>query len=210
MSFLTQHRVLVLNSLWQVIGTITPQKAITALNSSNDGINVAAKSINIVYDKNEDGTWNLDEAKEIYALTFEEWMGVPIRDGLDTVIHSPKISIRCPSIIVTNYSKMPMRKFRVTKSVLYDLQKGLCGYSGKKIGIKQGSIEHKHPKSFGGKDTFENLMFVDAEINSRRGNKPLEEVGLKPLFHHKDPKPIPISYTIKDIKHPDWKFFFFK
>ncbi len=211
MSFLDKHNVLVLNSLWQVIGTVTPKQAIVSLNSSIDGISTAAKAINISYKINEDGSPNLNEAEEIRDLNFEEWLQVPIRKGLDEVIHSAKLSIRCPTVIVTtNYSKMPMRKHRASKSVLYELQKGICGLTNKKISMKQANLEHKIPKSHGGKETFENLMVVDKEINSKRGNKPYEQLGLKPLFHHREPKPIPASYTIKEIKHPDWKFFFYK
>jgi hypothetical protein len=204
---LNKNSVLVLNSCWQPIGVISVKKALIAINSTSQDDGFAAKSIDIKYEKNDDGTLNLEKVESFSPCTFEEWLMVEIRDGLDQYISTPKMKIRCPSIIVTNYSKMPMRKFRVNKKILYELQKGVCGYSGKKIGIKQGSVEHKQAKSFGGKNTFENLMFVDAKINSQRGNRSLTEAGLTPLFHHKEPKPIPVCYTIKDIKHIDWKWF---
>jgi len=103
-----------------------------------------------------------------------------------------------------------MRKFRPTKSLLYDMQKGICGYSGKKMSMKHMNIEHKQPKSLGGRDTFPNLMLVDTQINHARGNKPLEQVGLKPLFTHKEPQPLPVAYVIKSAVHPDWNYFIAK
>ncbi len=210
MNFLHQHSVLVLNSLWSIIGTLTPKKAMISLNSSFDGENVAARAIDIVYEQNEDGSFNLDKAINLVPLSFEDWIKVKPRPGLDRIIHTSKLEIRCPTVIISNYNKMPVKKFRPTKNVLYDMQDGICGYSGEKISHKQGSIEHKHPKSLGGKDTWENLLIVKKEINHKRGNKPLEELGLRPLFFHKEPKPLPVCVTIKKIMHPDWLFFLYK
>jgi 5-methylcytosine-specific restriction endonuclease McrA len=208
MDFLDKHTVLVLNSLWMVIGTSSPKKALIAMNSESSHGNSVAKSISIEYGKKDDGSWDLENVIGFQAHSFEEWLNVPIRKGLDQVIHGSKISIRCPSIIMTpNFSKMPMRRIRPTKAVLYEKQQGICGYSGKKMSMKAMNLEHKHPKSFGGKDTFQNLMLVDTKINHARGNKPLEQLGLRPLFNHKEPQPLPVAYAIKSSAHPDWRYF---
>ena len=205
--FLNKSTVLVLNRNCYCFGTITPKKALVALNSQSGYDASVARAIDVVYKRNEDGSINLNELDYWHDLTFEEWMIVEPRGDFDNVIHTTKSIIRSPTVIMTNYSKMPMRRFNPTKSKLYELQGGKCGYSGKQISIKKGNIEHKKPKSFGGGNTFENLMFVDADINSKRGNKPLEELGLVPLFKHSTPKPIPAHFTIKQVLHPDWKWF---
>lgn len=207
MDWLNKSSVLVLNSLYQIIGTLTPKKALIALNSSSEQNNIVAKSINVVYQNNEDGTPNTAQLDYWIPVDFIEWLTLKPRPGIDKIIHSPKLEIRCPTIICTNYSKMPMRKFRLSKGILYDMQDGRCGYSGRKLPIKKGNIEHKRARSHGGKDTFENCLFVDSDINSKRGNKPLSEMGLTPLFHHKEPKPIPVHHTIKQAIHPDWFWF---
>lgn len=204
--FLNKGTVLVLNSLYQAIGIMTPKKALVAMNSTSDG-GYAAKAIDIIYPKLPDGRYDLENGQIGYAYTFEEWLEVEFRDGLDQAIHTSRIVVRVPTVIMTNYSKMPMRRFRPTKSILYELQKGICGYSGKKLSMKQMNLEHKVPKSLGGKDTFENLMAVDKDINHARGNKPLKDVGLTPLFHHKTPRALPAAYMIKSAVHPDWKHF---
>lgn len=208
--FLNKNSVLVLNSLYQPIGTISPKKALIALNSMSNEDGFAAKAIDIQYAKNEDGSFDLENVVTFQAYSFEEWLMVDFRNGIDQAIHSTKMAIRCPTVIMTNYSKMPMRKFRPTKALLYDMQKGICGYSGKKMSMKAMNIEHKQPKSKGGKDTFQNLMLVDTKINHARGNKPLAEVGLKPLFQHKEPQPLPAAYAIKSAVHPDWNYFISK
>jgi 5-methylcytosine-specific restriction endonuclease McrA len=205
--FLDRSTVLVLNSLYQPIGTISPKKALVALNSASDQCDIAAKAIDIQYAVGEDGKYDLETVETFTPCSFEEWLNVTVRPGLDQIIHTSKMQIRCPTVVITNYSKIPMRRFRATKSVLYEMQKGICGYSGVKCNPKQLNIEHKLPRSKGGKDTFENLMLVKKEINFARGNKPMKELGLKPLFRHQEPKPIPASFTIKTAVHPDWGYF---
>jgi 5-methylcytosine-specific restriction endonuclease McrA len=206
--FLNKYTVLVLNSLYQCIGILTPKKALITLNSSSEQNNIVAKVIDVTYKKNEDGSLNLDELDFWQPLTFEEWLMVDPRKDIDKIIHTCRLQLRSPTVIVTNYSKMPMKKTRVSKGVLYDIQGGKCAYSGEKIPMKRGNLEHRQPKSHGGKDTFENLLFVKTEINSRRGNKSLKEAGLRSIFPpHRTPKPIPYHFTIKNYIHPDWRWF---
>ncbi len=184
---------------------ISPKKALVAMSSTSVQDSYAAKAIDIQYSKKENGSWNFENVIGFRVCSFEEWVSVPFREGLDHAIHSAKLTLRCPTVITTtNYSKMPMRRFRPTKSLLYSMQDGRCAYSGKKMSIKAMNLEHRQPKSRGGKSTFQNLIVVDSKINSARGNKSLKEVGLRSLFNHKEPMPIPVAYTIKDIIHPDW------
>ena len=194
--FLNGHTVLRLNALYQILGVTTPQAALIAMNGRNQD---SARAINVVYEGKEMAYWE--------PVPFDVWVGLPIRDEIDRVVHTSKIQLRCPTVIVTGYDKMPNRRFRPTKSVLLDLQKNICGLTGKKLTSKQANLEHKIPRSHGGKDTFSNLMAVDKRINSARGNKSYKEFGYKPLFHHREPAPVPAHYTIKNVSHPDWLIF---
>lgn len=208
--FLNKNSVLVLNSYCQAIGTLSPKKALIALNSTSDHFMSVAKAVDVLYDKDTDGKWILPpvgSALNFQPYSFEEWLMVDFREGIDSWVHTSKTKIRVPTVIMTNYSGIPKRRLRPTKTMLYKMQGGKCGYSGKHIPFKKGNIEHKRAKSHGGRDTFENLMFVDEEINSARGNKPLKDMGLKPLFNHKTPAPIPVAFTIENVGHVDWLYF---
>jgi len=206
MNIIDRKIVLNLNANWQAINIRTVKDAFIAMNGG-DADNPPVKALDITYRQNEDGEYNFDEPESIVPVTWLEWLTLPIRE-FDLVVNTAKCKIRAPSVIVSvNYNKMPKKRFRPTKSVLYELQKGICGLTGKKISYKQANLEHKIPKSLGGKDTFENLMVADEKINSERGNKPYHELGLRPLFNHKEPAPIPTQYTIKNLVHNDWKFF---
>ena len=194
--------MLVLNALYQPIGLTFPQKSIISLSDSS------CQVIDVIYKQNPDGSLNTEELDYWRPVFLDEWLGLDIRPDIDNVIHSAKLSVRCPTVMVVSHDKPVFKRFRPTKAVLYEKQGGRCGYSLKKIPFHKGNIEHKIPKSYGGKETFGNLMFVDKDINAMRGNRPLEEVGLKPLFNHREPQPVPVATTLNfKNAHPDWKWF---
>jgi len=214
-NFLNKNSVLVLNALYQIIGITSVKKALITMSAESSQGQCVAKSIDIQYGKNPDGSWNFDDVISFIPCSFEEWISVPIREGIDTnVIHSARLTIRPPSVLLAlNYSKVPYKKFRPTKQVLFSLQKGklpdraVCGYSLEELPFSRLSIEHVIPRSYGGKSSFGNLLLINKEINSKRGNKPLSELGLTPHFKHQEPRPIPVSFTIKHALSPDWLFF---
>ena len=206
MNIIDRKIVLNLNANWQAINIRSVSEAFVAMNGGDEN-NPPVKALDISYPQKENGEYDFDSTPSIIPVSWLEWLALPIREH-DLVVNTAKYKIRVPTVIVSvNYKKIPRRNIRPTKNVLYEMQGGRCGYTGEKISPKQGNIEHKTPRSYGGKDTFENLMVVKKEINFKRGNKPLEEVGLKPLFHHKQPAPIPVSFTIKNLAHMDWKWF---
>lgn len=203
--FMNRSTVLVLNASYFPIGVTSPQKALIALNGLSDEGQVT-KAVDVVWKTKPDGSLNLDEYDYFQNCTFDEWVMAPIRE-IDKSVHTSKMSLRCPTVIITSFKKVPKKRMRPTKTNLYEKQGGKCGYSGKELPFSQMNIEHKQPRSKGGKNTWQNLMAVDKRINFARGDKPLSEVGLKPLFNHSEPQPIPVSMTLKDILHPDWKPF---
>lgn len=198
--------VLALNAGWRAIGLRTVAQAFVAMNGG-DKDNPPVKALDISYAVKDNGEYDFDTLPSMRAVGWSEWCELPIRE-YDLVINTAHNKIRVPSIVVAvNYHKIPKKRIRPTKSVLWELQKGICGLTHKPISMKQANIEHKTPRSLGGKDTFENLMVVDKKINSIRGNKPYEELGLKPGFTHKQPAPIPAEFTIKNYASLDWRWF---
>lgn len=205
MNIIDRKIVLNLNSLWQPINVRSVADAFVSMNGGNAD-NPPVKALDISYPQDSDGNYDF-ENPSIIPVTWNEWLAMPIRE-FDLVVNTSRYKIRVPTVIVSvNYAKMPKKRFRPTKSLLFELQRGVCGLTHKKISMKQANIEHKTPRSLGGRDTFENLMVVDKDINSKRGNKPYSELGLTPLFNHKEPAPMPVQYSIKDLASPDWRFF---
>ena len=206
---ITSRKVLCLNSGWQAIGVRTVKEIFVAMCGGEEN-NPPVKALDISYEKGENGEYDFNSQPSIIPVSWLEWLALPIRE-YDLVINSAKYKLRVPSVAVaTNYSKIPKKRFRPNKSTLYNLQKGICGYTGEEISMNAGNLEHKIPKSLGGKETFENLMVVKKEINSARGNKNLDELGLRPLFKHREPAPIPASFVLNPNSHADWRWFLHK
>jgi 5-methylcytosine-specific restriction endonuclease McrA len=205
MNILNQ-KVLVVNGNWQAINIRTVQDAFVAMNGGDEN-NPPVKAIDITYGYDEDGNPDFETTPEMREVSWVEWMALPIRE-YDLVINTANMKIRVPTVVsASNFKKVPKKRFYPNKRNLYEKQRGICGLTGKRISFNQANIEHKIPRSKGGRDTWENLMVAEMKANSVRGNKPYEELGLKPLFHHKEPAPIPVSFTFKDGLHKDWKWF---
>ena len=203
---ITSKKVLCLNANWQAINVRTVKEAFVAM-LGGDSNNPPVKALDINYPILENGEYDFDTQPSIVPVTWLEWESLPIRE-YDFVINTSKNKIRIPSVVVSvNYTKIPKKRFRPTKPTLYKMQGGKCGYSGDKISINQGNLEHVNPRSHGGKETFENLMFVKKELNSLRGNKPLHEFPFKPLFKNREPQPIPVNFTISPGDNIDWRWF---
>lgn len=206
MNIVDRKIVLSLNGGWQAIGVKTVADAFVSMTGGNAD-NPPVKALDITYNLNSDGSYDFDTPPNIRAVTWLEWISLPIREG-DLVVNTSHSKIRVPTAVVAvNFHKMPTKRAHANKLTLFKLQGERCGYTGEKIPFKRGNVEHVKPRSHGGKDTFDNLLFVKEEINSKRGNKPLEDLGLKPLFKHKQPAPVPVSYSIKELAHPDWRWF---
>ncbi len=207
MSFLDKNIVLRLNSAWQPIGESTVKDALIAMNSGDEFLK-AAVALDIQYGQNEDGEWDFSQAN--FAPTpFEKWIDLPIRD-FDLVIHTSKRAIRVPTVIIAqNYSKMPRKSWHPTNKNIRERDGSKCQVTGKLLTRSEGNVDHLIPRSRGGKDTFENKVWMSKEINSAKGSKTLEEMGLKLIRPPKAPPDVPASATIRELKHRDWKFFLF-
>lgn len=70
---------------------------------------------------------------------------------------------------------------------IYDRQKGICPYSGKKITIGlNAELDHIKPRSKGGTNEISNLQWLDAEINAMKLNHTEEEFKnlIKIIYNH--------------------------
>jgi 5-methylcytosine-specific restriction endonuclease McrA len=200
--------VLNLNALWQPIGFSTVKKALISMNSQEDNAEVtAAVGLDIQYTQNEDGTYNFDEPAGMVPVNWEEWTKLPVRE-FDLTISTPKMTIRAPTVtIAKNYAKMPMKQRRLTPQAIFERDNYTCQYSGVKLGRKELNIDHKMPKSRGGKDTWENLVTCAKEVNTIKADRTPEEAGLKLIRQPRAPLPIPVSALIRNARHKDWEIF---
>ena len=139
--------VLVLNRNWQAINIRTPADAFCQM-----ATNVAtALDIEIGYDA---------RAEALRPVHWEEWITLPVRAG-DYAVRTARGTIRVPTVIVAvNYARVPKRRPRLSTRTIRDRDGNRCQYTGRVLTPEEGSLDHVVPRSRGGRDTWENLVWA--------------------------------------------------
>jgi 5-methylcytosine-specific restriction endonuclease McrA len=187
---LNKSIVLVLNRNWQAINVRTPQEAFCMM-----ATNVAT-------------ALEIEGEDHIRPVTWEEWITLPIRDQ-DEAVHTVRGAIRVPTVIVAlNYAKVPKKRPKLCAKTIRERDGNRCQYTGKLLKPDEGSLDHVLPRSRGGKDTWENLVWSSKDVNSRKGDRLPHEAGLKLLSIPRAPKERLVSAMIRNAGEiPEWKLF---
>jgi 5-methylcytosine-specific restriction endonuclease McrA len=186
---LNKSIVLVLNRNWQAINVTTPKEAFCML-----ATNVAT---------------GLDvDADNIRPVTWAEWITLPVRET-DTAIKTVRGPIRAPTVIVAvNFARVPKKRPKLCAKTIRERDGNRCQYTGKLLRPEQGSLDHILPRSRGGADSWENLVWSDREVNARKGNRLPHEAGLRLITSPRAPKELPVTALIRNSTGiPDWKLF---
>jgi 5-methylcytosine-specific restriction endonuclease McrA len=187
---LNKKIVLVLNRNWQAIHIRTPQEAFCQMAT------------------------NVATALEIYGedyirpVSWDEWITLPIRDG-DHAVHTVRGAVRVPTVIVAvNFARVPKKRPKLCAKAIRERDGSRCQYTGKLLRPDEGSVDHVVPRSRGGKNTWENLVWSSKDVNARKGNRLPQEAGLKLLALPGAPRELPVTALIRNMHgFPDWKLF---
>ncbi len=196
--------VLKLNSNWQTVGYGTVADAIVDLVGGE-----SVKALDIQYPLDENGDVDRSVPPSMIPVDWDVWVKLPIRPW-DDVIHSSKLSVRVPTVVIANnFHKMPMKTWRgkPSREAIFIRDGGKCQYTGKVLDKKNATVDHVLPKSRGGTNDWTNLALTSKELNSKKGNSLNVEMGLRLIKQPTAPRPIPHSQLIKEIRHPDWGLF---
>ena len=182
--------VLVLNRNWQAINIRTPADAFCQM-----ATNVAT-------------ALEIDGENHIRPVTWDEWITLPIRDG-DNAVHTVRGAIRVPTVIVAvNFAKVPKKRPKLCAKTIRERDGNRCQYTVTLLRSDEGSLDHVVPRSRGGKDEWENLVWADKDVNARKGNRLPHEAGLKLLTVPRAPKELPVTALIRNAHGiVDWKLF---
>src|SRR5258708_7117026 len=182
--------VLVLNRNWQAINIRTPQEAFCQM-----ATNVAT-------------ALEIDSENHIRPVTWDEWITLPIRNG-DNAVHTVRGAIRVPTVIVAvNFARVPKKRPKLCAKTIRERDGNRCQYTGKMLKPDEGSLDHVLPRSRGGKDTWENLVWSDKDVNTRKGNRLPHEAGLKLLSTPRAPKEQPAMAFIRNSHGvAEWRLF---
>lgn len=187
---LNKASVLVLNRNWQAIHIRTPADAFCQMAS-----NVAT-------------ALEIDGIHRIRPVAWGEWITLPLRDG-DNAVQTVRGPIRVPTVIVAvNYAHVPKRRPKLGAKAIRERDRNRCQYTGRLLRPEEGSLDHVLPRSRGGKDEWENLVWADKAVNTRKGNRLPHEAGLTLLSPPRAPREVPVSVLIRNSAGiADWNLF---
>lgn len=189
MTTLDKSTVLVLNRNWQAINVRTPAEAFCQMATD------VATGLDI------------DEGAMI-PVKWDDWLKLPVRDR-DQGVATPRGLIRVPTVIVlARFNKVPKKRPTLSARSIWTRDGGVCQYTGRKLLPDEGNIDHVVPRSRGGATSWENCVLSHREINSRKGNRLPEEVGMRLLRRPAAPKEVPVTFLIRNTHEiDDWRHF---
>jgi 5-methylcytosine-specific restriction endonuclease McrA len=191
MKSVLQNQVLVLNTGWQACNSKTVQEIIPMLCTG------VATALEILGEDN------------MRPVKWKEWVTLPIRPE-DDVIHTAKLAIRAPTVIVlAHYSKFPKKRPKLNLRGVAARDGNKCAYTGKTLSPKDMTIDHVNPRARGGKHEWKNVVLADKTVNNQKGCKTNEEAGLKLLTQPKEPRDLPAAAYIHPT-HKDHERFLIK
>ncbi len=117
--------------------------------------------------------------------------------------------VRVPTVIVAvNFARVPKKRPKLCAKTIRERDDNRCQYTGKVLKPEEGSLDHVVPRSRGGQDAWENLVWSSKAVNAKKGNRLPHEAGLKLLTVPRAPKELPVSALIRNAHSiPEWKLF---
>ena len=182
--------VLVLNRNWQAINVRTPAEAFCQMAT---GVATALE---------------IEGEDHIRPVPWDEWITLPIRPQ-DNAVHTVRAPIRVPTVIVlANFARVPKKRPKLCARTIRERDRNRCQYTGRVLRPEEGSLDHVVPRSRGGRDTWENLVWASRAVNVRKANRLPHEAGLRLLSVPRAPKELPATALIRNAHGiPEWKLF---
>ena len=93
---------------------------------------------------------------------------------------------------------MPKKRPKLCARTIRERDGNRCQYTGALLRPDEGSLDHVVPRSRGGPDTWENLVWSSKQVNTRKGNRLPHEAGLKLLKAPRAPKELPATQFLRN------------
>jgi hypothetical protein len=204
-SILEKQVVVKLNKHWQAFEIFTVSEAVTFLCSESGGEKPGfAMDYETAIDENGKRTL-------VYAnpVDWETWMTLPVREGdlsigigPDPVTGQPR-ALRMPLVVIcAKYDALPKKSTNWSPSAVRARDKGICQVSNRKLAPHEGNTGHILARSKGGKNSFENTIYMDKRLNTLQGTKTPEEMGWRLAKKPTAPKAQTRVLTAEDAKDP--------
>ncbi len=119
----------------------------------------------------------LDEQGE--SLEFTSWRSLAIREGVDDAVTLVHGALRVPRVVhVRRFARHVQPTVRLTRHNLMLRDGFRCQYCGRAPHVRDLDIDHVHPRSRGGRDTWENLVTACHPCNRTKRDATPVEAGM--------------------------------
>lgn len=124
-------------------------------------------------------------------------------------IRTVRFDIAVPRIIrLAIYDRLPQQSVKFNRRNIYARDGNRCQYCGKRFPTTELSLDHVHPRSLGGKTSWENIVCACLKCNIRKGGRNPEQAGMHLITPPKKPKRNPVlSLKLADDRYASWKSF---
>lgn len=212
MSILTE-RVLVVNRSFLPIEVTTVRKAVTKVGSEGSTAKIIDCINNFQCMTWEDWTAlrpnpnycphcheikNPEEVSDGKCLVCDRLVGERGIQGVDTIYRVPRV------IMESSYNKPANSVVRYNRRTLFQRDQNQCQYCGRRPGTKELNLDHVHPRSKGGKSTWENVVVSCTDCNTKKGDKTLAQCGMKLRRQPTKPK---YNLDLGSVRIRDWESF---
>lgn len=96
-------------------------------------------------------------------VTVMEWYN-------DWVVRSANWSTRVPAVMMLKEYQKPKNQMRLSKRNVFLRDEYICQYCGIEVDDHTATLDHVHPQSLGGKNTWTNLSTACKPCNYRKAN----------------------------------------
>jgi len=123
-------------------------------------------------------------------------------------VHTVSHSFPCPSVVRINYYvHRPYQEPALNKKNILKRDGFICQYCGKNS--QPMTIDHVIPKSFGGRESWENLVCACEKCNTKKANRTPQLADMQLIRPPKKPTPLFYLQAIIRKPHPTWKSYLF-
>lgn len=198
--------ILALNRNWFAFDLRSPKKALEDVFSISPETGIPPFApLDLEFEKNEDGSYNLDVLVSATPVDIATWVTLPVR-SCDWGITTGRGEIRLPTIIVaSNYADIPTKIPKFSSDNVKKLYDYTCQATKQRLHPDELDMGHDLSRFHGGKKNWDNIAPIRKDLNRQQGTRRFSEMGWDIKF--KKPKPVRVVLTTKDIKHPSQAHF---
>lgn len=189
-------KVLVLNKLYMAVRVISARRAFSML------FRDLAEVIHV-----QDGQY--------LSYDFESWAEVSAlhreigEDEKYDWVKAVQFELAVPRVIrLLGYDRLPRQTVKLNRRNLFARDRNQCQYCGNHFPTSELSIDHVHPRSQGGGDSWTNLVCACVRCNARKGGRTPEQARMELIRKPVQPKRNPmIAVRLGQEKYESWKAF---